>query len=121
MADLVRIIKLSDNVVVPPKKVPNAVTSLLAAYDSGTLYNISWIDNDNVATHYDIEHSLNSDFSVVNNFTVTGGPPSSFYEQINLSGSSGLTRYFRVKARNISGSSPWLAYTFSPSPSIPTP
>lgn len=104
MADIVKTITLSHEVNVPPR-VPDPLDHFLATENSPDI-ELTWFDNDTVATHYDIEHSLDNFSTIANSITIGANPQSGgFYvfPSLNLA----INNYFRIKARNVVGSSAW--------------
>lgn len=111
MADLVKTIVLDREVNVPVPRIPNPLTSFNAV-ENAPFIDLTWVDNDTVATHYDIEHSINNFSTIANSVTVSAAPLSGgFYQFAGLT--LGITNYFRIKARNVTGSSAWATDTSS--------
>ena len=92
---------------------PAAPANLKAAAVSKTQINLSWTDNSNNETGFEIDRASNSSFTS-GLVTTTVGANVTTYQATNLSG--GKTYYFRVRAFNASGDS-----SFSNTASATTP
>ncbi len=109
MGDIVKTIRLSDEVVIPTPRIPDPLDDFSATENSPNI-DLGWVDNDSTAAFYDIEHSTDNFSTIANQVTIpavplTGGVYE--FEGLNLA----ITNYFRIKARNATGSSAWVTAT----------
>lgn len=105
MADCTR--KIIVDVQVPPLRIPNPLNSV-SAVKVGTTADLSWVDNDTVATHYEMQvssfYNFSDDPAII---TVTANPGSGGIQ--GFTGLSAVTpTYFRIRAKNTSGASAWI-------------
>lgn len=114
MADIAKTITLRE-LVSHPIRIPNPLTSLSAAEVGGDL-RISYVDNDTVATHYDIEASETNNFAAPDATVTIPATPlaGGFYDWSGLVINTAVTNYLRIKSRNTSGSSVWVNFTYTP-------
>lgn len=82
---------------------PPAAPSNLQASESGTTATLTWIDNATTETGYVVERSLSPAFSAPTNTLLPAG--TTRFTDAGLS--AGTTYYYRVKATNAAGDSPW--------------
>lgn len=113
MADVVLDITHPEEVIIPLKAIPIAVTSATYTPNGppGEML-LGWLDDGDRGDFYDIEYSTDAGFSGASTLTIAY---ASLY--INTTVISGLnlavTNYFRIKVRNASGSSAWVNFILS--------
>lgn len=105
MADCIKTIVV--DAVIPPIRIPNPPDSV-SAVKTGSNGDLSWVDNDTVATHYEMQasnfYNFSDDPAVV---TLSANPGSGGIHTFN--GLSTTTpSYFRIRSKNTSGSSAWI-------------
>jgi len=105
MADCIR--KIIVDVEVPPLRIPYPPDSV-SAVKTGSNGDLSWVDNDTVATHYEMQasnfYNFSDDPAIV---TLTANPGSGGIN--TFSGLSTTTpSYFRIRSKNGSGASAWI-------------
>lgn len=108
MADLIKNINLTQEVVIPPRQIPSPLEDFSASQDTANTMLLGWTDPGALATHYDIQHDTNLSFS--NNLaivTIAANPNNgSVYTKTGLV--TGTLYYFRVRAKNETGNSVWI-------------
>lgn len=99
---------------------PEAPTALVASALSTSQINLTWVDNSTTETSFQIERSLTTGtgFALVTSTL----PNTAAYSDVSLA--PGTTYYYRIRATNTGGNSPYtseaFAITLPPAPNPPT-
>jgi hypothetical protein len=83
--------------------VPNAPSGLAATSVTPGQINLTWIDNSTNEASFVVERDVTSDFSSITSFIVPANTAS--FNDTNVQ--AGTTYYYRVKASNATGASPY--------------
>ncbi len=86
-----------------PASVPAAPSNLSAATSSTTQINLGWTDNSNNENNFVLERALTNAFNTVTSFTLAANQTT--YSDSGLA--AGTAYFYRVKATNAVGSSPY--------------